>query len=190
VFPKFSSCVAAPAAPLEMCTDRMDWEVELVVVIADECRDVRVEDAWDHVAGLTVGQDISDRELQFRTPEPPQFGLGKSRPGFGPIGPWIVTVDEFSDPGDLRITCTLNGETVQDARTKDLIFKVPELVSYLSGLVRLLPGDLVFTGTPAGVGLSRQPPRFLRPGDTLISEIEGIGAMTTTVVAGKDVDGD
>ncbi|HEX6869453.1 MAG TPA: fumarylacetoacetate hydrolase family protein [Micromonosporaceae bacterium] len=188
VFGKFSSCIAAPTAELVRCTEWMDWEVELVVVIADECRQVSVDDAWRHVAGLTIGQDISDREVQFRKPDPPQFGLGKSRPGFGPIGPWIVTADELSDPDDLAIRCSLNGEIVQQARTGNLIFSVPEIVSYLSGLTWLRPGDLIFTGTPAGVGASRQPPRYLRPGDALVSEIDGIGAMTTMVVAQAEVE--
>lgn len=183
VFAKFASCISAPEAELPASCEMLDWEVELVVVIGRLCRDVAESEGWDYVAGLTVGQDISDRELQFREPHPAQFNLGKSRRGFGPIGPWIVTPDEFADPDDLAIGCELNGEGVQGARTREMIFGVGQLISYLSSLVDLLPGDLIFTGTPAGVGMARTPQRFLRAGDMLTSTIEGIGTLTTRVVA-------
>ena len=152
-------------------------------MIAERAEKVSIERAWDHVAGLTVGQDISDRLLQFRGPAPQQFNLGKSLPGFGPVGPWVVTPDEFSDPNDLTLTCTVDGELTQKARTKDMIFSVPQLISRLSALLPLLPGDLVFTGTPSGIGATRQPPRFLTAGHTLISRIEGIGELRNAIVA-------
>jgi 2,4-didehydro-3-deoxy-L-rhamnonate hydrolase len=182
VFPKFPSCISSPEDDLPMLCDTMDWEVELVVVVGAACQDVSVSEAWSFVAGLTIGQDITDRELQFQEPHPPQFGLAKSRPGFGPIGPWIVTPDELDEPDDLRIRCFLNGELVQEARTRDLVFGVPELLSYLSSRTRLGPGDLIFTGTPAGVGMTREPPRYLRPGDQLTSVVDGIGEFTTNIV--------
>ncbi|WIX98295.1 fumarylacetoacetate hydrolase family protein [Amycolatopsis mongoliensis] len=181
VFPKFSSCIADPSAPLALSGDSVDWEVELVVVIGRTARRVDETDAWSHVAGLTIGQDISDRVLQFTGPAPQQFGIGKSLPGFGPIGPWLVTPDELADPDDLEITCRLNGEIVQQSRTKHLIFGVPDLVAYLSRQLTLNPGDVIFTGTPAGVGYGRNPAVYLRPGDELVSCIEGLGELVTQV---------
>ena len=137
-----------------------------------------VRDAWSYVAGLTVGQDLSDSVVQLRPPVP-QFSLGKSFPGFGPMGPWLVTVDEFKNPDDLALTCNINGEVMQASRTSDLIFSVPTLVEKLSHITPLLPGDVIFTGTPAGVGAGRTPPRWLTDADVLVSEIEGIGSITT-----------
>jgi 2-keto-4-pentenoate hydratase/2-oxohepta-3-ene-1,7-dioic acid hydratase in catechol pathway len=116
---------------------------------------------------------------------PPQFSLGKSYPGFGPVGPWLVTADEFDDPNDLALGCSLNGEQVQESRTNDLIFGVAELVEMLSAVTPMLPGDLIFTGTPSGVGIAREPQRFLAPGDELRSEIDGIGELTTTFVPSR-----
>ena len=114
---------------------------------------------------------------------PPQFSLGKSYPGFGPVGPYLVTPDEFADPGDLALGCSVNGEPMQQGRTRELIFGVPELIEQLSRVTPLLPGDVIFTGTPAGVGLGRTPPRWLAPGDVLTSYIEGIGEMSHRFVA-------
>lgn len=179
VFPKFTSCIAGPHDALFLDNDTVDWEVELVVVIGSGCRNVKPAAAWAHVAGLTIGQDISDRALQFSDPSTPQFGLGKSKPGYGPIGPVVVTADELDDPSSLAITCAVNGEKMQDSNTNQLIFDVPALVCYLSSVVILRPGDLIFTGTPSGVGAMRTPPRFLRAGDVVVSEIEGIGALVT-----------
>ena len=181
VFGKFGSCIADPSAPLRLSGNTVDWEVELVAVIGATARAITEPQAWDHVAGLTIGQDISDRTLQFAGPAPQQFGLGKSLPGFGPLGPWLVTPDELSDPGDLEISCVLNGDVVQRSRTKHLIFDVPALVAYLSTRLTLYPGDVVFTGTPAGVGFGRDPQVYLRPGDELVSCIEGLGELTTRV---------
>ena len=181
IFAKFASSIAGQGSPLVVTVPTMDWEVELVVVIGARARDVGSGDAWAAVAGLTVGQDISDRALQLAGATP-QFSLGKSRPGYGPIGPWLVTPDEFDDPDDLAISCTLNGEVVQAARTASLIHSVPSIVSYLSSVVVLWPGDVIFTGTPAGVGFTRTPPRYLAGGDELVSSIQGIGELRTQVI--------
>jgi 2,4-didehydro-3-deoxy-L-rhamnonate hydrolase len=174
-FTKFPTSLSGPFDEIEIVNDTIDWEVELVVVIATRADRVDEADAWSHVAGLTVGQDISDRTLQFAAGS--QFSLGKSRRGFGPMGPWLVTLDEVPDPDDLALGCSVDGETVQDARTSDLIFSVPRLIVELSSVLPLLPGDVLFTGTPAGIGATRQPPRFLRPGQVLETWIEGIGSI-------------
>ena len=138
-------------------------------------------DAWAHVAGLTVGQDISERTVQFAAGS--QFSLGKSYRGFGPMGPWLVTPDEVADPDDLGLGCSIDGTTVQDARTSDLIFSVPRLIAELSAVLPLLPGDIIFTGTPAGVGVTSKPPRFLQVGETVETWIEGIGTIRNRFVA-------
>lgn len=179
-FTKFPASLAGPFADVEICGPSIDWEVELVAVVGTRAERVDEADAWSHIAGVTVGQDISDRNLQFAAGA--QFSLGKSRRGYGPMGPHLVTVDELADPDDLALGCAVNGETVQDARTSDLIFSVPRLVAELSGVLPLLPGDVIFTGTPAGVGVTRQPPRFLQPGDVLESWIEGIGTIRNRCV--------
>jgi 2-keto-4-pentenoate hydratase/2-oxohepta-3-ene-1,7-dioic acid hydratase in catechol pathway len=176
VFTKFPTCLVGPYATVELPTDTVDWEVELVVVIGQPARDVPIGRAWDYVAGLTVGQDISERVLQLGTPFP-QLSMAKSMPGFGPVGPVLVTPDEFPDPDDLAIECELNGVIQQSSRTSDLIFGVPELISWMSHLVPLCPGDLIFTGTPGGIGATRNPPVYLRDGDILVSRIEGIGEL-------------
>ena len=176
-FTKFPSCLTGPFATVELPEGTVDWEVELVFVIGARAARGAAADAWAHVAGVTIGQDLSERGLQFAAGA--QFSLGKSFPGFGPTGPWLVTPDELADPDDLGLGCAVDGETVQDARTADLIFDVPHLVEELSHVLPLLPGDVCFTGTPSGVGVTRQPPRFLRPGQLLESWIEGIGTMRT-----------
>jgi 2-keto-4-pentenoate hydratase/2-oxohepta-3-ene-1,7-dioic acid hydratase in catechol pathway len=179
-FTKFPASLAGPFDDVEVVGASTDWEVELVAVIGTRADRVAETDAWDHVAGLTVGQDISDRQLQFAAGA--QFSLGKSRRGYGPMGPWVVTPDEVPDPDDLALGCSVDGEEVQAARTSDLIFGVPRLIAELSAVVPLLPGDVIFTGTPAGVGATRQPPRFLAPGRTLESWIEGIGTIRNRCV--------
>jgi 2,4-diketo-3-deoxy-L-fuconate hydrolase len=184
VFTKFASCLVGPTEPLRITLPTVDWEVELVLVIGAAARDVTREAAWSHVAGLTIGQDISDRKLQMLGSHP-QFSLAKSRPGYGPIGPYLVTTDELKNRDDLDIRCTLNGEEVQHSRTSKLINDVPRLVSYLSSVLELFPGDVVFTGTPAGVGFVRTPPRYLAAGDVLVSTIEGLGELRTVTVGPK-----
>jgi 2-keto-4-pentenoate hydratase/2-oxohepta-3-ene-1,7-dioic acid hydratase in catechol pathway len=176
VFTKFPSCVTGPNTTVALPEGRVDWEVELVAVIGRETYRASEEQAWESVAGLTVGQDLSERVSQLQG-SPPQFSLGKSFPGFGPTGPVLVTPDEFEDPDDLEITGLLNGRVVQHDRTKSMIFPVPELIARLSAVLPLLPGDLVFTGTPAGVGNRMDPPRYLTEGDELVSRIEGIGEL-------------
>jgi 2,4-diketo-3-deoxy-L-fuconate hydrolase len=177
VFTKYPSCITGPFTDIELPPGgHTDWEVELVVVIGPVARHVAAADAWRYVAGLAVGQDVSERRLQMAA-TPPQFSLGKSYPGFGPVGPWLVTPDEFDDPDDLELGCSINGEHVQLGRTGELIFGVSELIEELSRVTPLLPGDLIFTGTPSGVGVGRTPPRWLGPGDVLTSFIQGIGEM-------------
>ena len=179
VFAKYVSSFTGPVGEIELPSDAVDWEVELVFVIAQLARNVPAERGWDYVAGLTVGQDLSEREIQLRG-EIPQMSIGKSLPGFSPMGPFLVTPDSLPDRDALAISCSVDGETVQQASTSDLVFSVPALVAELSAMMPLLPGDLVFTGTPAGVGLARRPARFLQPGEQLVSRIEGIGEMRHT----------
>ncbi|MEU1182458.1 fumarylacetoacetate hydrolase family protein [Streptomyces sp. NPDC005820] len=176
VFTKFPACVTGPQTTVALPPGKVDWEVELVAVVGRETYRVSEDRAWDAVAGLTVGQDLSERVSQLQG-KPAQFSLGKSFPGFGPTGPVLVTPDEFDDPDDLEITGLLNGEAVQHDRTKSMIFPVPELIARLSAVLPLFPGDLVFTGTPAGVGNRMNPPRYLTPDDELVSRIEGIGEI-------------
>jgi 2-keto-4-pentenoate hydratase/2-oxohepta-3-ene-1,7-dioic acid hydratase in catechol pathway len=183
-FTKFPSCLAGPVCEVELPSGTVDWEVEAVVAISRETRRVRRDDAWDHVAGLTLGQDLSERTSQLAGAKP-QFSLAKSFANFGPTGPWLVTPDEFDDPGDLSISCSLSGETVQSARTSAMIYDVPELLVRLSRVCTLNPGDLIFTGTPSGVGNARTPKRFIRPGEVLVSELEGVGRLTQRFVAGS-----
>ncbi|MGI5183384.1 fumarylacetoacetate hydrolase family protein [Dactylosporangium sp. CA-152071] len=183
MFTKWPSCLTGPVTTVELpAGGSTDWEVELVVVIGATARNVPQERAWEHVAGLTVGQDLSERVRQTAGPSP-QFSLGKSLPGFGPTGPWLVTPDELDDREDLELGCSVNGEEVQKGRTRELIFSVPAMVSKLSAALPLLPGDVLFTGTPAGVGMGRTPPRFLAPGDELVSYVTGIGELRQRFVA-------
>ena len=167
-FTKFPACLAGPYDDVTLSGDTVDWEVELVVVIGRRADRVAEADGWDHVAGLTAGA---------------QFSLGKSHRGYGPLGPVLVTPDELPDRDDLALGCRVNGETMQDARTGDMVFGVPRLVAELSAVVPLLPGDVIFTGTPAGVGLARQPARVLQPGDVVESWIDGIGTIRNRFTA-------
>lgn len=177
VFTKFRTALSGPYTTVTLPEGGdTDWEVELVVVVGRRAERVAEADAWSHVAGLTVGQDLSERASQLAGPVP-QFSLGKSFPGFAPVGPWVVTVDEFTDPDDLELGCAIDGERMQHGRTSDLLFPVPALIAGLSAVTPLLPGDIVFTGTPSGVGLGRDPRRFLRPGEELISYVAGIGEL-------------
>ncbi|MEU1948439.1 fumarylacetoacetate hydrolase family protein [Streptomyces sp. NPDC020125] len=182
VFTKFATSLTGPDTQLRLPGGRVDWEAELVVVMGRRAEHVAAGDAWSYVAGLTVGQDYSERDVQSVGPMP-QFSLGKSFPGFAPTGPVLVTADEFADPDDLAIECLVNGESVQKSRTSSMIFPVPELIARLSAVCPLLPGDLIFTGTPSGVGHARTPQRYLRPGDEVVTRIEGIGQLRQTCVA-------
>ncbi|HKA13395.1 MAG TPA: fumarylacetoacetate hydrolase family protein [Myxococcota bacterium] len=183
VFTKFPNCLAGPRADVALTSERVDYEVELVAVIGRRGRRIDEARALEHVAGYCVGQDISDRALQFAD-KPPQFSMGKSADSFGPIGPALVSLDAFADPDDLPLWCEIGGERLQEDRTRNLIFPVGELVSYLSRFCTLEPGDLIFTGTPAGVGSTRQPRRYLAPGDVIESAIEGIGELRNRCVPG------
>ncbi|MDX6742444.1 fumarylacetoacetate hydrolase family protein [Actinocorallia sp. A-T 12471] len=183
LFTKFASSITGPVTQVRLPEGgNTDWEVELVVVIGKEARDVSEDRAWEYVAGLTAGQDISERITQLAG-QAPQFSLGKSFPGFTPTGPWLVTPDEFADPDDVELSCAVNGEEMQKSRTSNLIFPVPTLIAKLSAIIPLLPGDILFTGTPAGVGLGRDPQLFLADGDVLVSRIEGIGELRQTFTA-------
>lgn len=180
-FTKFPTCIIGPHATIALSGPMVDWEVEIVVVIGRRTQRVPVTDAWSAVAGLTLGQDISDRQVQ-RAGTPPQFSLGKSFASYGPTGPALVSVDGFDDPDDVALWCEVNGERMQDSRTSQLVFTVPVLVAYLSSICTLEAGDLIFTGTPAGVGMGRG--RFLGPGDRLVSGADVIGELANDCIAG------
>jgi len=179
-FTKFPESLSGPFDDIELVGVANDWEVELVAVIGRLADRVAEADGWAHIAGVTIGQDISDRHLQFAAGG--QFSLGKSRRGYGPMGPWVVTPDEVPDRDNLALGCSVDGVTVQEARTNDLIFNVPQLVAELSAVLPLLPGDVIFTGTPAGIGAVRQPPQFLQPGQVLETWIDGIGVIRNRCV--------
>ena len=184
VFTKFPSCVTGPVTTVTLPPGNVDWEIEVVAVIGRGGHRIPRSEAWDAVAGLTLGQDLSERLLQLRG-VPPQFSLAKSFPGFGPTGPVAVTPDEFPDRDDIRFESTLyaadgTSEVLQSGSTAELIFPIDDLVSRLSEVCTLLPGDLIFTGTPGGVGNRRTPPRFLAPGDVLVSRMDGVGELRQT----------
>jgi 2-keto-4-pentenoate hydratase/2-oxohepta-3-ene-1,7-dioic acid hydratase in catechol pathway len=188
VFTKFPTSITGPNATVELPSTSVDWEVELVVAIGRLAHRVSEDAAYDHVAGFMVGQDLSERVVQLAGPVP-QFSLGKSYPGFAPLGPALTTVDELDHPDDLALGCRLGNEVLQDGRTRDLMFNVPELVARLSQICPLLPGDIIFTGTPSGVGNARDPKRFIPPGAVLTSTIEGLGELRNDFVAGPGYPG-
>jgi 2,4-diketo-3-deoxy-L-fuconate hydrolase len=183
IFTKLPTAVTGPYDAIPLSTETTDWEVEVAVVIGRCARDVATADGWEFVAGITAGQDLSDRDIQWRPQATPQFGLGKSLAGFAPLGPILVTPDEYPEPDDIELACRLNGEEVQHSSTAQMLISVPELISYLSGILTLQPGDVIFTGTPSGIGMSRNPPRYLVPGDTLESFVAGVGSMSHTFTA-------
>jgi 2-keto-4-pentenoate hydratase/2-oxohepta-3-ene-1,7-dioic acid hydratase in catechol pathway len=177
VFTKFPASVTGPFDTITLPRGSVDYEVELVAVIGKQASHVSEQDAWSYVAGLTCGQDLSERELQLSGPPPQQYNLGKSYTGFAPTGPCLVTPDEFEDPDDISLECSLSGELVQKSRTSQLIFSVPQIVAYLSSILTLWPGDLIFTGTPGGIGWTRTPRRMITANDDLITSMDGIGSM-------------
>ena len=181
IFTKFPNCICGPRADVQLTGDRVDYEVELVVVMGRRARKLEASQVRAHIAGYTVGQDISDRAMQF-SGKPPQFSMGKSVDTFGPLGPVIVSLDAFEDPDDLAIRCDVAGERRQTDRTSGMIFSVTELVVFLSRYCTLEPGDLIFTGTPAGVGSVRKPRTYLEPGQEIVSEVEGIGSLRNRCV--------
>lgn len=187
-FSKYPSSIVGPRSPVVLpppdVTSKVDYEVELAVVIGKPAKNTPEEEAMDHVYGYTILNDVSARDLQF---EDGQWVKGKALDTFAPMGPWIVTKDEIPDPHNLRLGLALNGEVMQSSNTSNLIFKIPALIAYLSRFFTLKPGDIIATGTPHGVGQSRVPPRFLKAGDTMVAEIEGIGALETPVVSAADL---
>ncbi|MBV6814120.1 fumarylacetoacetate hydrolase family protein [Xanthomonas campestris pv. passiflorae] len=160
---------------------KSDWEVELGVVIGDVARDVSVDQALNHVAGYAVINDLSEREFQLE--HGGQWVKGKSADTFGPIGPWLVTRDEIPDPQNLSMWLEVNGHRYQNGSTRTMVFGVAELVSHISRYMTLMPGDVISTGTPPGVGLGQKPPVYLKPGDVMELEIEGLGRQRQPVVA-------
>ncbi|KHL59059.1 fumarylacetoacetate hydrolase family protein [Xanthomonas cannabis] len=160
---------------------KSDWEVELGVVIGDVARDVSVGEALNHVAGYAVINDLSEREFQLE--HGGQWVKGKSADTFGPIGPWLVTRDEIADPQNLSMWLEVNGHRYQNGSTRTMVFGVAELVSHISRYMTLMPGDVISTGTPPGVGLGQKPPVYLKPGDVMELEIEGLGRQRQPVVA-------
>jgi 2-keto-4-pentenoate hydratase/2-oxohepta-3-ene-1,7-dioic acid hydratase in catechol pathway len=183
VFNKVTSALGGPVDDVALLRDSVhtDWEVELGVVIGKEAQYVPAEKALNHVAGYCTVNDISERNWQKRRGG--NWVKGKSGPGYGPVGPWLVTADEVPDPQALRVRLELNGETMQDSSTADMIFPVAELIAYVSRFCRLMPGDIIATGTPSGVGAGMTPPRFLAPGDVMSLEVEGLGRQTQTITA-------
>ena len=179
IFTKHSTCISGPKSDICMKSDMVDYEAELVFVIGKGGKDISKEDAWQHVAGLCVGQDISDRPVQFHA-TPPQFNLGKSFDTFGPIGPYLVSTDLFDNKESLKLQCWVNDELRQETLTNDLIFDIPYLISYISEFITLNTGDVIFTGTPEGVGATQG--KFLKDGDILKTSIEGIGTLENKCV--------
>jgi 2-keto-4-pentenoate hydratase/2-oxohepta-3-ene-1,7-dioic acid hydratase in catechol pathway len=183
VFAKYTSAIIGPgdAITLPATSEKVDYEAELVAVIGTGGRDIPESQALDHVAGYTVGNDVSARDYQLEKPGG-QWLMGKTFDTFAPIGPDVVTADEVPDPHSLKIRCILNGTTMQDSCTDRLIFGVDKLVAYLSHVVTLAPGDIIFTGTPPGVGMARTPPVWLRSGDRVTCEVDGVGRLENPVV--------
>jgi 2-keto-4-pentenoate hydratase/2-oxohepta-3-ene-1,7-dioic acid hydratase in catechol pathway len=182
IFCKFPTTLIGHRQPIVLpaASTQVDYEAELVVVIGSEARNVSREAAWQHVAGYCCGHDVSARDWQKGKPGG-QWLLGKSFDSFAPLGPCLVTRDEVPEPGNLAIELRLNGQTMQNSNTNQLIFRIDYLVSYLSQVCTLLPGDLIYTGTPPGVGMARQPPVFLQPGDEVEVLIEQVGVLSNPV---------
>ena len=180
LFSKATSSVIGPSdnVVLPADSDQVDYEVELAVVIGRKATAVTEEDAYDYIAGYTVANDVSARDIQFRQQ---QWHQGKSYDTFFPMGPWLVTKDEIPDPNVLEVQLTLNGEMLQDSNTDNLIFNVPTLVSRISSIMTLFPGDVISTGTPAGVGIFRDPKILLKPGDYMTTYVAGIGTLKNYV---------
>jgi 2-keto-4-pentenoate hydratase/2-oxohepta-3-ene-1,7-dioic acid hydratase in catechol pathway len=182
LFAKFRSSLVGSGTPIVLprISEEIDYEGELAVVIGRRCKDVEAQDALAYVGGYMPFNDVSARDLQFRTS---QFTAGKAIDTFAPCGPALVTADELADPGALRLVTRVNGDVVQDASTGDMIFGVAETIAFTSSVMTLEPGDILATGTPPGVGYKRTPPRFLRDGDVVEVEIEGLGTLRNPVVA-------
>ncbi|WP_256756868.1 fumarylacetoacetate hydrolase family protein [Cohnella sp. WQ 127256] len=182
LFPKYNNCLVGHEDDIVIPQEvtQCDYEVELAVIIGRTAKRVSKKTAMDYVFGYTVLNDVSARDIQLNEP---QWTRGKAIDGFAPVGPWIVTADEMDNPGGLNISLTLNGQTMQNSNTKELIFDIPHLVSFLSNTITLQPGDIISTGTPPGVGMGRKPQVWLKPGDVVEASIEGIGTLRNTFVA-------
>jgi 2-keto-4-pentenoate hydratase/2-oxohepta-3-ene-1,7-dioic acid hydratase in catechol pathway len=185
LFMKATTCIGGPYDPIVLPpgSQKTDWEVELAIVIGSVARHVSVERALDHVAGYCVANDVSEREYQLERGT--QWDKGKGCDTFGPLGPWLVSADEVADPQNLHLWLELNGERMQDGNTSNMIFGCAELVAYISRFMTLLPGDVILTGTPPGVGLGMRPPRYLKAGDRLRLGIDGLGVQAQTVTASR-----
>lgn len=182
LFSKFPTSITGPGGGIswpEEISQQVDYEAELGVVIGKTAKDIAPEDAYDCIAGYTIVNDVSARDVQFSDE---QWVRGKSFDSFCPIGPYLVTTDEINDPHQLDIRCWVNGELVQDSNTDQMIFKIPEAIAFITKTCTLLPGDILCTGTPNGVGVSREPQLFLKPGDTVEIEIENLGRLSNPVV--------
>jgi 2-keto-4-pentenoate hydratase/2-oxohepta-3-ene-1,7-dioic acid hydratase in catechol pathway len=187
MFTKYPSSIIGPGDDIRWdpeVTSKVDYEAELAVVVGKTAKNVSEADAFDYIAGYTICHDVSARDLQMEKGD--QWVMGKSLDTFCPLGPALVTKDEIADPHNLSIKCILNGQTMQDSNTKELIFKIPYLMAYLSRGITLLPGDVITTGTPDGVGVFRKPPVFLKNGDSVTIEIEGLGQLTNRCVEVKE----
>ncbi len=182
IFTKFPSCVIGPGANIVLPknSSQPDYEAELAFVIGTGGRHIAAENWKDHVFGYTIVNDVSARDVQLATS---QWVMGKSFDTFAPMGPYLVTTDEVADPHNLKISLDIDRETLQNSNTRELIFKIPDLVAFLSSVVTLEPGDVVSTGTPSGVGFARKPPRYLKAGDNVTVSIEGLGELRNPVVA-------
>jgi 2-keto-4-pentenoate hydratase/2-oxohepta-3-ene-1,7-dioic acid hydratase in catechol pathway len=182
-FMKATSCICGPDDDviIPKSSQKTDWEVELGIVIGSTARYIAVHDAPRHIAGYCVVNDVSEREFQMERGG--QWTKGKSADTFGPIGPWVVTADEVPDPGKLALWTEVNGKRVQNSNTADLIFGIDHIVSYVSHFMTLMPGDVIATGTPSGVGAGMKPPQFLKPGDRMRLSVEGLGEQNQRLVA-------
>ena len=181
IFSKFGTCVVSSgdAIRIPRGSTQVDYEAELAVVIGRRAKNVAASDAMDHVFGYTNFNDVSARDFQFADG---QWQRGKSCDTFAPMGPFVATADEIANPHQLNIRFRLNGETLQDSNTCQLIFRIPELIEFLSSSITLEPGDVIATGTPPGVGFARKPPIFMKPGDVAEVEIDGLGTLSNPVV--------
>jgi len=185
-FSKFSQAVIGPDADIELpaVSKQVDYEAELVAIIGRRGKNIAAADARSYIAGYTNGHDVSARDWQIGRPGG-QWLLGKTPDTFAPLGPWLVTADEVADPNRLGICLRLNGQTMQESNTQEFIFTIEQVIEHLSKLITLNPGDVIFTGTPPGVGMARKPPVFLKPGDEVEVEIDGLGILRNPVVAAE-----
>lgn len=184
IFMKATSAISGPYDPIELPRGSVstDWEVELGVVIGKPAKYISADQVMDHVAGFVAVNDVSERDFQIRRSG--QFTKGKSCDTFGPVGPWLVTPDEIADPQTLALSVAVNGEIMQNGNTRDMIFPMAEAIAHLSHFMSFQPGDIIATGTPAGVGMGMTPPRYLRAGDEVLLEVEGLGQQRMKVIQG------